>query len=304
MKNYGYLILSFLLFIQQGLEASELVDDFIEREGVNEISVSSNTFTLNLPNKNKVVISEIENSSDRSVLGYTVLEVVRSGNFGIRDLPELSGANPLAILHALMREEDKIPEKYIESYGKIQSKLPQGWARSKILSEGKYYGVDFDNCSQMYPFSTFANSILVKGHTFAFLSEDDGPSTRPQHWQVYLFDVYKLTGSAYDVSKFYSRVMYCNVHENMSSHVFANFLYKKSGGNWISFAYSMPLYNVGDEIEFWWDPLFSPIEPLPPAAEHGTQVSFKLTISGAYEDDYFWIGASWDKPFDNIVSTN
>ena len=158
-----------------------------------------------------------------------------------------------------------------------------------------------DSCAEdLFPFQSFVNDVQSYGYPLLFLSEDDGPNSKPQHWFgmggfVYQYD--KLTGAAYDVSRFYTRVVYCDRDEESNEYPWVTVKYRKY--NFWANADAVQVFNVGDELSFWWDPEQSPIDPS--FDDTGFEIDFKLVIDYGYEDDKFWIGATWSKPFDTLT---
>ncbi len=278
-------------------------DFIIEDGGVSELSTKVAGTVVELPNGNRLNFLEVTNEKGQAV-GYGVSEYIKSGNTSVKDIRILRDADPLTLFYAVTEPQTRIPEDLQRIYKRSNLAAPQGWARPDILVGGNTAGGG-GNCAQnLMSFASFENDVKSYGYPLVFLSEDDGPNAKPGHWfnmGGFLFEYDKLQGAAYDVYRFYTRVTYCERDPESNEHPWITVKYRKEGGVWLN-TVSEQVFNYGDEISFWWDPLFSPINPDPVAGEYGTKIDFHLKITNGYNDDKFWIGATWSKPFTTITS--
>lgn len=271
---------------------------FIVKPSDDKLTSLTAGIALDLPNGNRLRFVEIRDGKDR-LHGYGVGEYVRRGNLGVNDIDRLRGVDPLTLFHAVSEPRTPVPRDMLRVYGQPRTGDRQGWARDALLAGGTAAG-GADSCAEdLFPFQSFVNDVQSYGYPLLFLSEDDGPNSKPQHWFgmgfVYQYD--KLTGAAYDVSRFYTRVVYCDRDEESNEYPWVTVKYRKY--NFWANADAVQVFNVGDELSFWWDPEQSPIDPS--FDDTGFEIDFKLVIDYGYEDDKFWIGATWSKPFDTLT---
>ena len=277
--------------------------DFIIKPQIDDITTKAGGTVVELPNGNRLHFLAVQNGKGQAI-GYGVGEYVKSGNKSVKDIEILREADPLTLFYAVTERRTSVPEDLQRIYKRSSIEADQGWARPELLSGGNTAGGS-GNCAQnLMSFANFENDVKSYGYPLVFLSEDDGPNTIPGHWFgmggfVYEYD--KLQGAAYDVYRFYTRVTYCERDPESNEYPWITLKYRKDSSSWITYD-SVQVFSYGDEFSFWWDPLFSPIDPDPVAGEYGTKIDFYLKVAYGYNDDKFWIGATWSKPFTTITS--
>jgi hypothetical protein len=222
--------------------------------------------------------------------GVTIAQSTASGWSGLSDISALHAANPLQIFYALSKPGAKVPLVLMKLYG--QPDGTQGWARGQIVHDGGTSGYDYSCQPGTESFNSFDNEILAKGYAGVFLSEKDGPSSKPSHWFDYNpgdgTEWYQLRGGVDRAKAFYAKVQYCFVDNNYNGAFEADPRVRISS-RWSvlgPFAEldSMSLTNPGDELEVFSFP------------GDGEDYDYRLEITLARPMDMFHIGATWSKP--------
>jgi hypothetical protein len=262
---------------------------------VRENYVRPESFALPLPNGNIVwFVANRDESGEYKVTGMA--ELRRSGNSGVASVPELRGAPASTIFHALA-DEDVTTPSFLRSR-KCQSveARPRGWAREQILqavppvSGG---GSDQLICPENgWTWAGFVDEVKGKGYLLSFLSEGDGPESKPDHWNWPGWGSRILRGGVDDATAFYFSVLYCEEQPGDSILL---------GPPWVGVSRGVGtetpwpvqtsfLSQPGDQFTYQTE-----------AGAVGEPANYRVEISGAHGIDKFYIGAAWQKPFGTLV---
>jgi hypothetical protein len=298
-KLASTLILS-LLGSGAAVSAAPRTGDFIERP--DRVAVSDFRQGLQVRLDNGGTLRFIEVTDPRGMtLGFLINESSPPRAPRISQDAGLRKIKPVDLIWAVTEPGKRMPELLTSHFGDPDVSLPQGWARPRLGLTGEMKGGADGHCNEQEDFSSFAGDIHDFGYGLVFLSEDDGPQSKPQHW----FDepneddphYSRLTGAAYDVRAFYAQVKFCSVDDYSVAdpqNPWWGYDYRVSGGQWenIDGGY---FDDVGNEDSFWWHPV-----------EHNwglpetPEIDFRIRIGRTLPGSLFWIGATWSKPFDTL----
>jgi hypothetical protein len=227
---------------------------------------------------------------DGRIGSMAVLASSRYSYGGLGAVERLRGANPLEIYNALAPAGTPIPSALLAVYG--QPQLGQrGWALpldllAEPLPEPKTCMAGSD------PFEAVADDVMSWDFEHLFLSEDDGPTTKPHHW----FDdngpadgnIHRqLRGGAYAVHDLYMRTSLCfaDTHEYPTPehpHYASAWLRPAGGGAW-QLVDTVGLFEPGDNFSFLLDDVVD-----------GGAFDVRLTLTAAHLLDQYHIGATWE----------
>ncbi len=301
IHNYLLMYLTSLFLgvamIIPSVHSATLTDDFIEKPGGAGALTMNNSLKLEFDNGSVLRLFEIKDKSGVT-LGFVVRETSQHATQRISQQPILRRSNPVDLLWAVTTVGTRIPDTLLKVYGKPDRTRQQGWARTELglgnpPSEG---GGNF--CIEQQDFASFSNDILGFGYGLAFLSDNDGPQSKPQHWYDDENNYFRLTGTAYDVRAFYAEVVHCFIDPDAEFNYdfpWWGYDYRVAGGQWENID-GGEFENPGADDSFWWQPGESP-SSLP-----GTELDFRIRFGNVLPGNLFRIGATWSKPFDTLSS--
>jgi len=297
-KLASTLILSLLGF-GTAVSAAPRTGDFIERPGRVAVTDFRQGLQVRLDNGGRLRFIEV--TDPRGVtLGFLINESSPPHATRVSQDASLRKIKPVDLIWAVTEPGEQMPGLLTSHFGDPDVSLPQGWARPRLGSTGEIKGYA-GHCNELEDFASFAGDIHDFGYGLVFLSEDDGPQSKPQHWfdEPYEDDpnYFRLTGAAHDVSAFYAQVKYCAVDDYTAmdpKRPWWGYDYRVSGGQWENID-GAHFDGVGDEDSFWWHPV-DHNWALPETPE----IDFRIRIGRTLPGSLFWIGATWSKPFDTL----
>jgi hypothetical protein len=288
-----------------GDEPTQSAEDEFLHSHYAELFSRPEVIQLPLPNGNVIwFIADRDKRGGLSVHGLA--ELRRAKNRGIGSIPELRGAGPRAIFHALSEPNTPMPNilrrmscASSQTHCGPNAKRPQGWAREQILTGNPPSGGGRGNgpeCHEDVPsWDRFREDVEAWGYFLTFLSEDDGPQTKHDHWTpVYSLgsiNSYRLRGGVGDATAFYSSVVYCHQDQGdtwdrtptvtISRRGLSGELWPVADGE---------LEDPGDELSYFTSDV-----------SIGVEADYRLGITGVVGSDTFYIGATWQKPFGTLA---
>jgi hypothetical protein len=213
---------------------------------------------------------------------------------GLSEIEGLRDATPLDMFQAISKPGAKVPAVLSKLYG-APTRDDQGWARGELVADpNPTGGGNHNSCMPgAQAFGSFDNEILDKGYAGLFLSEKDGPYTKPSHWSglggpADGTDWYNLTGQARGAKAFYAKVQYCfkdiNIYGNFEPDPVASAYVRIAGFGAYQQMEVATLSEPGDEMEYFSFP------------QTGSNYDYRLEIDQVRLLDLFHIGATWSKP--------
>ncbi len=282
------------------VHAATLTNEFIEKPGEPAGLTMNNSLKLEFENGSVLRINEIKDKHG-TTLGFGISETSRHASRRISNHDLLKRSNPVDVLWAVTTGGTRLPDALLKAYGAPDRSQQQGWARTELGLNNPPSEGGGTICDEQQGFPGFSNDILDFGYGLVFLSDYDGPISKPQHWFLYdhpaidEYEYFRLTGVVYDVRAFYTQVSYCyadvnySMDENDPSWVYD---YRLAGGQWETFDGDQ--FYLGGTDSFWWHPVELSWS-LP-----GTELDFRIRIGSPLPGNMFRIGATWSKPFDTL----
>lgn len=273
---------------------------------------------LDIHHGNAIAFTDVVVKEGQS-LGYLASEFVMRGNRSVReDVPVLSNADPLVLFHALSEPGTRIPDGLIKAYGRPPTNEVQGWALPLIPDTGP---VTYLKCSDSPNFLlayNFEHVPWFEEHPYRFISIDDGPILKPNHWSQMtgggLGGYSQLTGEAHNTRGFFVKVRLCSQDENLEEGGDGSFVDGAANPEfqllfrgttyphnyWTSSqtqfnGYGLPASYYEDMSHYW-----HPIDKDIYSDVNEQFVDWRLQIRFAYGEDNFWLTASWDQPTETL----
>jgi len=280
--------------------------DFVVQQDyqkIDEVLYRPMAVELLLPNGNVLTFSALRDGRGE-IIALGMNELRRAKNNGISSIAALSGAKLPDIFHALSKPGTRMPSFLRLVQTKPTYSRPQGWARDLVLAGPKVAGGVGNprlTCPELgWTWNGFREDVLSKGLPLSFLSEGDGPATKPNHWGLPTNspDRFRLLGRVDDVQDFYGNVLWCATDTTLQNE-------PPLGGPVLSeprviwevcptaptgscMTDSKRLTEQGEENKFTLQ-IPEPQNPL------GTGFKVILRIEYPFKQDKFYIGATWSK---------
>ena len=268
---------------------------------VDELQFRPMAYELLFPNGNILIFTAKQNDYGE-VIALGMSELRRAGNLGVASVPELARARVPDIFHAISKPGTKMPGFLRLARTEPVQPKPQGWARDLVVygkAAGNVIGNPQLKCPQLdWSWETFKEDVLAKGLPLSFLSEGDGPATKPNHWKAgESLDRFRLYGRLDDVYSFYGNVLYCFADDSLEAMDYEPrvvWTYWEANSD-IAIPDWKFLMKPGDEHNF----LFQVPDP---QTLLGKGFNISLRIEWPYVNDKFYIGAAWSKFSDTLIN--
>ena len=270
---------------------------------IEEIAYQPSAVKWRLPNGNVLTFVAIrDNRGEVTALAFA--ELRRAKNRGIASVPDLARAKPHDIFHALSKPGTVTPGFLKGHRSDTTRSRPQGWARELVLSADAIEDVVVGNpqltCPELgWSWSEFREDILSKDLPLSFLSEGDGPQSKPKHWRETASGQYRLYGNVHDVPEFYGAVLYCSRDTLEHTDTSDPRVVWRVGpiGEAPSTVTWDFLQDLGDQLTFTFDAEAENV----PTSIVGKGNSVSLHIEFPEQGDKFYIGAAWSKISDTLT---
>lgn len=258
-----------------------------------EVRPETRGLQLPLPNGNliKVLVSQDE-QGELHVDG--LVEYRKAKNRGIASVSGLSTASIPEIYYALAEPDAETPD-FLALDRYPEPTRPQGWARDIILTGGP---VQIHNCFETdLNWDAFRQEVIDQGYPLVFLSEADGPASKPNHWEKH--DIgsileepwYEFRGGVNGSTALYVSVARCQGNTTVWGNPPYLSVSRKPAGEGGTFGNVLwqSLPEAGDQATY-----------ITPESELGTESDYRVWLGESDLSSKFHIGAAWLKPSDTL----